>query len=349
MKQHIKELILVTAICLLLYYIYCSIVDDEFFKEFFSAPDDFCKKFVTDAMVCLLLSFLSTIYGWMVVRLTIRYETLQKLFFLPMLVVFSFDMFTAWGLSELCQSFFKEQNIVVYFEDIFVFAILATMVSSTKVTSIIWQKKNEIEREQSILKNKVAEAERVMARTRLHNLQLQVNPHFFFNNLSALYSLISTDPDSAREFVSALAKMYRYILNGMNHELVPVEEELHLVREYTKLLRIRHGQNMQIILPDESQIPHNVLVPPVSIQHLIENAVKHNAMTATSPLIIRISLDGGRVTVVNNRSPLAGEFPHSGTGLANLREQLKLFGAEDIERKETTKSFSISFPLIKLD
>ena len=143
MKQHIKELILVTAVCLLFYYIYCSIVDEELIKELFSNPEGFCKKFVTDATVCLLLSFLSTIYGWMIVRLTVRYEALQKWLFLPMLVVFSFDMLTALGLSELCQSFFKEQNVVVYFEDIFVFAILATMVSSTKVTSIIWQKKSD--------------------------------------------------------------------------------------------------------------------------------------------------------------------------------------------------------------
>ena len=348
MKQHIKELILVTVVCLLLYYIYCGVVDHEFIKELFSNPADFCKKLVVDVMVCLQLSFLSIIYAWMVVRLIVRYEALQKLFFLPILVVFSFDMFTAWGLSALCQRFFKEQNIVVYFEDIFVFAILATMVSSTKITSTIWQKKSKIERERSVLKNKVAEAERVTAMARLHNLQLQVSPHFFFNNLSVLYSLISTDPSSARDFVLALAKMYRYILNGMKHELVPVEEELLLVIEYIKLLRIRHGQSMQVILPEESQIPQDAYVPPASIQHLIENAVKHNAMTATAPLIIRISLDGGRVTVVNNRSPLAGELPHSCTGLANLREQLKLFGVEDIERNETAKSFSISFPLIKL-
>ena len=133
----------------------------------------------------------------------------------------------------------------------------------------------------------------------------------------------------------------------MKKELIPLAEEMQLVREYAKLLSIRHGKSVRINLPDDRQIPQQAYVPPISVQHLVENAVKHNAMTAASPLTVTITINNGRVSVCNNRSPLFSTEPHSGTGLSNLQEQLKLFGVANLEKSDNDKYYCISFPFIQ--
>lgn len=347
MKQRIQELALMTVVCLVLYYLYWSFADESLIDLVFTDFDGFLVKTGIDVLVCLLLTCFSIIYSRVMMRLITGYTLLQRWIIVPTLILFILDMLTAWGLSELCQRLFGESNFVDYFLDIFIFGILATLVSSVKMNSLFWQKKMEIEHERSVLENKVVEAERVMANARLHNLQLQVNPHFFFNNLSALSALITTDAKAAKEFVAALALMYRHILNGMKKELIPLAEEMQLVREYAKLLSIRHGKSVRINLPDDRQIPQQAYVPPISVQHLVENAVKHNAMTAASPLTVTITINNGRVSVCNNRSPLFSTEPHSGTGLSNLQEQLKLFGVANLEKSDNDKYYCISFPFIQ--
>lgn len=346
MRQRIHELTLMTALCLLLYYLYWIIADESFIERAISNRNYPFMRIVMDALVCWLLTYISTVYSNLMIQLMDGHETLQKINVVPTLVLFILDMVTAWCMSELSQRMFCESDLLVYFQDIFVFGILATLVSSIKINTMFWQRKMEMEHERVILENKVVEAERVMSKSRLHNLQAQVNPHFFFNNLSALSSLISINPIEAKDFVSVMAQMYRHILQNMKQELVPLEKELELVNEYTKLLRMRHGESVRINLPDIYLICPNAFVPPVSIQHLVENAVKHNAMTAASPLTINISIYNEKINVCNNIQPLSGTPTHSGTGLANLREQLKLFGVAALETNIDSESFSVTFPLI---
>lgn len=345
MKDRVKEWLQMSAIAILLYYLYWCVAQVGFAGQLFG--EHVLWRICSDVVVCLLLTWLSILYSRGIMHLMNGRTNVQQTVMMHTLALFVADILTAWGIIKLWNILFCESNILVYIQNIFVFGLLATLTSALKTNSLFWQKKLDLEREHARMAEEVVTAERVMTEAKLRNLQAQADPHFFFNNLSALSSLISTDTQTAKDFVAALASMYRHIHMGMKQTLVPLSEEMQLVKEYAKLLRIRYGENVIINIPDESRLPMPAYVPPVSIQHLVENAVKHNSMTASAPLEINITFENGRVCVSNNLNPLSGTEFHSGTGLSNLQEQLRLFGVDDPERHEDGRLFSISFQLIK--
>lgn len=336
MKRRILELLQMTAITLLLYFLYWVFAIEQNYS---------IARIAIDAIICMALTWISILYSQAIMHVIEKNKNIQKIISAHALILFVLDMLTAWGLSSVCELIF-DSNLFVFFQNIFVFGLLTTLISAIKTNSMFWKKKFETEYENELLGVKLAEAERITAKNQLFRLQSQVNPHFFFNNLSTLSSLITTDSVSAKEFVNALALMYRDILKGTKHDVVSVKDELSLVAKYVKLLKIRHGDCIIISFPEEGDVPSNAFVPPSSIQHLVENAVKHNAMTSSSPLMINIEIINKSMIVSNNRNPLTGMEPSCGTGLANLQEQLLLLGVDDFKRFENQDTFCISFTLI---
>lgn len=335
MKMKLKSLFRMAAAALLLYYFYRCITDGEFFGQVFIEHSYPLARVAADVTVCVLLTWLSVVYSTAMVRLMNVHGNVQRAIGICTMVLFVLDMLTAWGISELCSLLFDDGNVVTFFMNFFVFGLLATLMSAINTTSLLLEKKMAVERERAI--------------ARLHNLQSQVDPHFFFNNLSALSALISTDTALAKDFVNALSRMYRHVLAGLRQDIVPLREELQLVSEYSKLIHIRHGESVTIDMPGEDSIPPYAFVPPSSVLHLVENAIKHNAMSPLVPLHIKVACDEVRVCVSNGKKPLAGAEARSGTGLANLREQLRLLGADDIRKCDGETSFSVDFPLIFKD
>lgn len=336
MKKQIQELLQMSAITLILYYLYWSIAMNQNYSVL---------RITIDVLICVTLTMISILYSQAIMFIIEKHKCLQRFIAVHALILFIFDILTAWSLSSVCELIFNS-NILVYFQNIFVFVLLTTLISAIKTNSMFWKKKFEMEFENELLEAKISEAEKISAKAHLHYLQSQVNPHFFFNNLSALSSLITTDPVSAKEFVNALALMYRDILMGMKQNVVPIKDEFSLVSRYAKLLQIRHGDYIQIIFPEDNSIPSDAFVPPSSIQHLVENAVKHNGMTSSAPLIINIQIINKMICVKNNRNRLTGIESSCGTGLANLQEQLRLLGISDFKKSDNEEFFSISFPLI---
>ncbi|HET7897908.1 MAG TPA: histidine kinase, partial [Flavisolibacter sp.] len=138
--------------------------------------------------------------------------------------------------------------------------------------------------------------------SQLMGLKSQVNPHFLFNSLNSLSSLISEDEKAAEEFLNEMSKVYRYMLRGDDEQLVPLHTELRFIESYIHLLDRRFGQSLQVNvnIRDEDR---NKLIPPLSLQVLIENAFTQNSMSKTEPLVIDICTDGSRLLVCNNRKP----------------------------------------------
>ena len=176
-------------------------------------------------------------------------------------------------------------------------------------------------------------------------LKSQLSPHYLFNSLNTISSLIYTNPDQAEEFIRKLALTYQYILANQDLPLVRLSEELNFIKAYFFLLKSRFDNAVQLSV----ELPRRVLsskIPPLTLQLLLENAVKHNAPSAETPLHIRIFVsDKNLLTISNN--VLEGSFKPSSfrVGLDNIRQRYFYFAKADI-KVDKTDAFKIELPLI---
>jgi sensor histidine kinase YesM len=176
-------------------------------------------------------------------------------------------------------------------------------------------------------------------------LKNQVNPHFLFNSLNTVSSLIQSDPAQADEFVRNLSSVYRYIIENVKKDLVPVQTELDFVSAYFALHEIRDEEKMKLTVKIDDANGYKIL--PVSLQILIENAIKHNMATREKPLEISICQEGQKVAVKNNLQRKASAFKSTGTGLANLAERVRLITGKELIVKEMDNYFEVEIPLLK--
>jgi LytS/YehU family sensor histidine kinase len=156
---------------------------------------------------------------------------------------------------------------------------------------------------------------------------------------------VETDPARAREFNERLADIYRYMLRQRQRDLVPLGDELALVREYVWLLRIRFGDAVALRISGEEA--RAAQVPPMSLQLLVENAVKHNELGEDRPLEIDIDVRAGEVAVSTSYRPRRLLRPSAGVGLRNLDERYRLLGAGAIRVSPGPERFEVTLPLVE--
>ncbi len=180
----------------------------------------------------------------------------------------------------------------------------------------------------------------------LSALKSQLSPHFLFNSLSVLSSLIPVEPGRAVRFTQQLARLYRSFLEQRDRPLVPLNEEMELLKDYLELLKTRFGESLQI----EAEVPPQqeaLGIPPGTLQLLVENAVKHNAFSKRSPLRIVIGAEGSRLVVRNNCRARFRQAPSSGYGLSSIQERYQSLCGKGIEIERGPNSFAVRLPLLK--
>ena len=179
---------------------------------------------------------------------------------------------------------------------------------------------------------------------RYEGLKQQLSPHFLFNSLSTLGGLVYESPRVAEKFIEEMAHVYRYLLQHGEHTTVPLAEELTFLRSYCYLLQMRFGESLQLELDLPVSI-QNRLLPPLALQLLVENAVKHNVLTRRQPLRIRIEFCAPATLVVrNNRQPRLTPEPSSGVGLSNLTTRLRIHHQELLV-EQAAAEFRVYLPL----
>lgn len=179
---------------------------------------------------------------------------------------------------------------------------------------------------------------------RLQALKNQVNPHFLFNSLSVLSSLVHRDAALAEQFVIRLSQAYTYILGQKEAGLVPLEEELRFLKSYFFLLKIRFGDKLQ--LETDVRDTGGGMVPPLILQLLLENAVKHNKMSAQQPLKVTIRRQGDALAVENNVSRRDSSAESTGLGLENIRKRYGMITSAEVKVAETEGVFSVVIPVL---
>ena len=176
-------------------------------------------------------------------------------------------------------------------------------------------------------------------------LKNQLDPHFLFNSLNVLTSLIEENPKAATKFTTSLSKVYRYVLEQKNKDLVTLQEELEFAQLYMSLLKMRFEDSIEYNTPQQLENPEAKVVP-LSLQLLLENAVKHNMVTPSKRLIITIYEQDGALVVQNNIQPKQVVKKSSGVGLQNIRQRYQLLTDRPVLISELNNEFVVALPLL---
>ncbi|MEP1095241.1 MAG: histidine kinase [Cyclobacteriaceae bacterium] len=333
-------------------FLFFKLTQDNHWSEFFiwDIPEMF---FLVYTVLVLLIT-------WEVATFSIKHyrtkESFQtnsgffRVFFkaaftmLPFVMFFSY-LFDFLVYPKFCEIFPDSSHDRLVIDEIsqfwvhsaqgFVFSLL--IISSDTINLYIKYTVNTAREKELIQKELIA--------AKFEGLKNQVNPHFLFNSFSVLTSLVEKDPSKAVKFIAKLSDMYRYILENDETDLVSVETEVAFLEDYQFLLKMRHQEGIvidnRIELTDEQ-----ILVPPMSLQLLVENAVKHNSFSPTEPLHIQLYNEGNQFIVVENlKKPKKELVKSTGIGLKNLSKRLLLSIRRGLEITENAKEFRVKLPI----
>jgi two-component system, LytTR family, sensor kinase len=187
---------------------------------------------------------------------------------------------------------------------------------------------------------------------RFDALRNQINPHFLFNSLNVLSSLVYRDPDTSARFIEQLSNVYRYLLYNQDQKLIPLREELEFMNSYYYLLKMRFQENLNIVyeIPDSKK---NYYIAPATLQLLIENAIKHNIVSKKNPLDIKIYIENGKpdvnkIVVENNLQPKPVQEVSTKLGLKNIKSRYTFLAGRESVEVIAEPNFIVKVPLIKL-
>jgi sensor histidine kinase YesM len=221
----------------------------------------------------------------------------------------------------------------------YVLSLILTLIFSLIFHTVYFYKE--------LQKNKVKE-QKVIAGTasaKFDALKNQLDPHFLFNSLNVLTSLIEENPESATQFTTSLSKVYRYVLEQKNKDLVTVDDELDFARTYMQLLKMRFEDSIIFEIPEKASNPESKVVP-LSLQLLLENAVKHNIVTTGKPLHVKIYEENDQLVVENNIQLKQVVKKSSGVGLNNIKQRYAILTKRQVIINEQSGNFKVAIPML---
>ncbi len=199
-------------------------------------------------------------------------------------------------------------------------------------------------------KTSLLEAEklkRAQLSTQFEALKNQISPHFLFNSLNSLTAIIPENSELAVEFTQKLSHVYRYVLQNKDKDVISLEEELEFVRSYSFLNQIRFGENFSMEINVKGKYLQTSIAP-LSLQLLVENAVKHNVISSEKPLTIDISVENNRLVVSNNLQLRNNTQASTKMGLQNIINRYQFLAHEKVEVLKTSSQFIVSLPILSL-
>ena len=247
-------------------------------------------------------------------------------------------------LKDYCNLYDTHGNIIRSASDVIINANNAAIFCSLTVVAIYESFYFSNELRKSVEEKEMLKRESLKAQ--IDALKTQVNPHFLFNNLNTLCAIIPDNPQQAIDFVQQLSKVYRHILEVRDETSIPVKDELDVLKAYAFLLKTRFGSNIEIEIDVPDSKLNNKIVP-LSLQLLMENAIKHNIISMEKPLSIRVFTEDGNLVVSNNLQVKNQVIENTGIGLDNIRNRYKLLGDKTVKVVSDHNSFNVYIPMIE--
>lgn len=252
-----------------------------------------------------------------------------------------FIFFTVKIVFVVASFFLSEEVGKAYiFADIYVSSLIISLIISFIHEAVffymLWMKTNK----------RAEQLERENLLSQYETLKNQINPHFLFNSFNTLITLIEEDKDAASDYTQKLSDFFRIILQLRDKSIIPLKEELELIDTYVYIQKKRYGNNLVV----NKSIPENTLekgVAPLSLQMLVENAVKHNVISTEKPLIIEISVTGNNYLLVrNNFQKRNDNEASSGLGLINIQNRYSFLSDKKPEIIVNSDFYAVALPLL---
>jgi two-component system LytT family sensor kinase len=226
-----------------------------------------------------------------------------------------------------------------------IYFMLLMMMTFGYYTYDLFSKHKDSLEQKSKFELAAAQLEKEKSMMRYHHLKNQINPHFLFNTLTSLDGLIQSNPDLASEFIRHLSKVYRYVLEHKENEVVSLETEITFIEHYISLLRIRYHNAIDIKLNISEAAKERGIVM-ITLQMLIDNAVKHNSIQTEMPLRVDIWDEGSLLHICNNKQLRKQIETSNKKGLKQLSELYAFLTAQPVEITDKASHFEINLPLL---
>ena len=311
--------------------------------------DSFGKHQFGEALIYWSISLGFTIINWFFMRTVLitlrkRYpslkDSIRRIVILIVLMVTSVVLIDFVG-SYLLTFVFEAVNYDLM--DRFR-VLLPIMIISIMIQAIYEAVFNYVRLKQSIVEEE--QAKQVVVQAQLDALRNQAQPHFFFNTLNTLRDIIDQNSkEDAKEFVDKLSDVYRFILESGNVNLISLRDELKFARAYIHIQSERFGNNLQLQW-DTPEAAMDMMVVPMSLQLLLENAIKHNVVSRAKPLIVKVGVQGDQLVVENKLQPKSTQLPSTKVGLKNIEKRYTLISSQSIRIENDGERFVVSLPLL---
>lgn len=330
---------------------------DFYWKEILMRP---IWEIITDVVLsfifCLMISQASIqINKWLDKALAWTEKTVQRAIVQTLLLVLfialsiAFQIFISiliYGSECDVETFCDFKEIWGWITGSIAFALIISAVNTGSYFIENWKK---TALESSEHKLKAEKHQRAATEAELHALKLQIDPHFVFNNLSVLSELILEDQQLGYNYSENFSKFYRYLLVNSKKDLILLSEEIKFLKSYIFLIQHRVGSGVVFDIDVDAK-SENLYLPPLTLQFLVENALKHNRTLKTDPLKISIYTLGETVIVVENKIlPIQSDVHSSGVGLSNIMGRYNLLSDKAPEIYNDKKTFKVILPLIRYE
>lgn len=223
-------------------------------------------------------------------------------------------------------------------------SLVRDLTLTAVVILVVQLLKSQYYQKTTAVENEALRSENIL--TRFEALKSQLDPHFLFNSLNTLQSLITIDTGKAENYLQQLSSVLRHTLQ--NKEIISLEEELKCVHSYCDMMQIRYGENLKFEFKIDTKY-NNYCVLPLSLQSLIENSVKHNVISSKQPLLVTVATGDGSVSVSNPIQAKAMQEESNGIGLVNLSERYRLKWNKEVEITNDGSTFCVKLPLVLND
>ena len=238
-------------------------------------------------------------------------------------------------LGHPLERFLNDPSAASYYT----FGLVITLIVSLVFHAIFFYK--------ALSEKKVVE-QQIVAKTetaKYESLKSQIDPHFLFNSLNVLTSLISENPVQAEKFTTKLSKVYRYVLEQKNKDLIDLDEELKFAKAYMELLKMRFEDAVTFEIPEKASNSELKIVP-LSLQLLLENTIKHSVVSAENPLTVVITEENGYLIITNNYNPKTTVEQGTKVGLKNIIDRYNLITLKKVSVEKQAEKFTVKLPLL---
>ncbi|RTY97229.1 histidine kinase, partial [Flavobacterium bomense] len=250
------------------------------------------------------------------------------------------------GIDYLTFVVFQKMDVLNFFSERMIWVHLFYVILSLGVSTFMHARSFMLNWKQASKKEVIEQ--KIIAGTasaKFESLKNQIDPHFLFNSLNVLSSLIEENPENAQRFTTSLSKIYRYVLEQKDKELVSVEEELAFAKTYMNLLKMRFENSLFYELPT-TILNSEAKVVPLSLQLLLENTVKHNVVSEQKPLHIRIFMEGDYLAIQNDYQKKEVLQDRQGVGLQNIINRYGIITNRKVLIEQNEQTFTVKIPVL---